>query len=451
LKKGKTYPAAITRGIKKERLMAQQSMASAPPQKFGVGRIGWWFLVLVSFGLLAFLIVSEVIRFSTPAQLHRLQIVQDIPLPDALPDPHRTSQDPLAPGQAERFDHFDFQSYDANTHLLFIVHSGPNPDKEAAILHNPNFDEGTDGNVVVFNTQLNKVVGLINSPQGAGIMVAPDLSKVFIADANDSIINIASEQSPFNIIASVKLDPLDGPDAIEYDPVDHRIFVADPGVSANPDNANVALKNQNVAVIDAVTNRLITKIPFGLHPPFGDDVGHVQFDPVTHRIYVVTLPLIDQNLNTPQTPPSFLAVVNPITLKVESEIRLPDACLAPHGVVVDAQQSEAFVACVDSNNLTRVDLQTMKPFPGTLLPLEYNPDIVRLDHSAHLLFVACAGGISIFDESNRGLKALGNYFLGGGSHHTLAIDEATQLLYLPLASIGDRPVLRVIRYVPNGV
>ena len=431
--------------------MAQHSMASSPPKRSGVGRIFWWFFVLGSFALLLFLLASVVVRFSTPAQLHRLQIVQDIPLPDALPDPNRTSQNPFAPGQAQRFDHFDFQSLDPNTHLLFIVHTGPNPDKEAAILHNPNFDAGTDGNIIVFNTKLNKVVGLISVPQAAGVMIAPDLHKVFIGDAADSIIYIVNEQSPFNTIAKIQLDPNDGPDALEYDQVDHRIFVGDPGVAISPDNANIALKNQNVAVIDAISNKLITRIPLGIHPPFGDDVGHIQFDPVTHRIFVVTLPLIDQNLNAAQTPPSFLAVIDPVALKIVSKVKLPDECLAPHGLVIDAQQREAFVACVDSLNLARVDLQTMQAFPGPLLSVAYNPDIVRLDHPLHLLFVGCAGGISIFDESGRGLKKLGDYFLGGGSHHTIAIDEATQLVYLPQPSVGDRPILRVIKYVANGV
>ena len=431
--------------------MAQHSMASSPPKRSGVGRIFWWFFVLGSFALLLFLLGSEVMRFSTPAQLHHLQLVQDIPLPDALPDPHRTNQNPFAPGQAQRFDHFDFQSLDPNTHLLFIVHTGPNPDKEAAILHNPNFDAGTDGNIIVFNTKLNKVVGLISVPQAAGVMIAPDLHKVFIGDAADSIIYIVNEQSPFNTIAKIQLDPNDGPDALEYDQVDHRIFVGDPGVAISPDNANIALKNQNVAVIDAISNKLITRIPLGIHPPFGDDVGHIQFDPVTHRIFVVTLPLIDQNLNAAQTPPSFLAVIDPVALKVVSKVKLPDECLAPHGLVIDAQQREAFVACVDSLNLTRVDLQTMQAFPGPLLPVAYNPDIVRLDHPLHLLFVGCAGGISIFDESGRGLKKLSDYNLGGGSHHTIAIDEATQLVYLPQPSVGDRPILRVIKYVANGV
>ena len=120
-------------------------------------------------------------------------------------------------------------------------------------------------------------------------------------------------------------------------------------------------------------------------------------------------------------------------------------------MVIDSQQREAFVACVDSNTLARVDLQTMQAFPGPLLSVAFNPDIVRLDHPLHLLFVGCAGGISIFDESGRGLKKLGDYFLGGGSHHTVAIDETTQLIYLPQPSVGDRPILRVIRYMANGV
>src|SRR5579884_484608 len=245
--------------------------------------------------LAALILVEEAVRFSTPIPLHRLQIAQEIPLPDALPDPHRTAQNPFAPGQAQRFDHFDFQSYDPATHLLFIVHTGPNPDKEAAILHNPDFDAETDGNIVVFNTQLNRVVGLVDIPQAAGVLVVPELGKVFAGDAGDGIIYVFSEQSPFKILDKIKLDPSDSPDAIEYDPTDQRIFVSDPGAPISPDDANIALKNQNVAVIDATDDKLIGKIQIGVHKPFGDDVGHIQYDPVTHRIFLVTLPLVDQN------------------------------------------------------------------------------------------------------------------------------------------------------------
>jgi hypothetical protein len=196
---------------------------------------------------------------------------------------------------------------------------------------------------------------------------------------------------------------------------------------------------------------LITKIPFGLDKPFGDDVGHIQFDPVMRRIYVTTLKLNDQNLGLPANPPSIIAVIDPVSMKVVSRIQLPDGCLGSHGMAVDAEQREAFVACVDSQNMVRVNLQTMKAFSEDPFPVAFNPDIVRIDHSAHLLFIGCAGGISIFDENGGGVKALGNYFLGGGSHHTVAIDEATQRIYLPQPSVGERPILRIIKYVPGGV
>ncbi|HCI79941.1 MAG TPA: hypothetical protein DHW02_09630 [Ktedonobacter sp.] len=438
--------------------MIQKAQQAPSTPKISVGRISWWLLVAVSVALLVFLLASEIIRFSSPIQLQRLRQVQDIPLPNALSG-YSKSQNPLASGQAERFDHFDFQSYDAATHLLFIVHTGPNPDKEAAILHNPNFNPETDGNIIVFDTQLNKVVGLVPVPRAAGIIVAHDLGKVFVGDADDGRIYVFNEQSPFQILSKIQLDSHDGPDAIEYDSVDHLIFVADPGTPIDPANsAIVALKNQNVAVINARTDTLITRIPLGLdmrfgqNPRFGEDVGHIQFDPVSHRVFVVTLPLVDpDNPKAVQTPPSFVAVIDPTTLKVISDIRLPDQCLTPHGMVIDAAQREAFIACVTSQNLVRVDLQTMKPFSEPLLPLAFNPDIVRLDQSAHLLVVGCASGISLFDESGGQLKKLNNYFLGGGSNHTIAINEAQQILYLPLPTVGDRPVLRIIQYDPNGV
>lgn len=433
--------------------MAQPSTAVLPPRRFGGGRIAWWLFVLVSFALLFFLLGTEVMRFSTPGQLQRLQIVQDIPLPDALPDAQR-SHNPLAAGQAERFDHLDFQALDPQTHLLFIAHSGPNPVKEHAL--NPAFDPArdgkTDGNVVVFDTQRQKVVGLLPIPHGAGVTVAPDLGRAYVGDALDGIIYAIDERTLH--MTPIQLDAHDGPDDIEYDPVDHKLFVSDPGIPVNPDQTAIpARQNQNLAVIDALTNQLVTKILLGNDgSKFGDDVGHTWFDPISHRQLVITLPL--PNLDDPNasvTPPSFLTVINPLTVSIVTRIQLPNTCVNPHGMTIDVEQREVFIACIGSQNLVRVDLLTMRPFPDTThLPLGFNPDIVRLDHLLHVLVVGCVTGYSVFDESGRGLKKLGNYFLGGGSHHTVAIDEATQLLYLPLPSVGDRPILRVIRYVPNG-
>ena len=80
--------------------------------------------------------------------------------------------------------------------------------------------------------------------------------------------------------------------------------------------------------------------------------------------------------------------------------------------------------------------------------LAAKPDIVILDHTQHVIFVGCAGGVTVFDESNGQLRRLGNYAFGKNSH-TVAVNEATNLLYLPQPDIGGRPVLLIVKYDPN--
>jgi len=421
---------------------------SAPPQKSGARRIGWVIMWVISIGLLAFLILSLVIRFITPIQTFRLRVIQDIPLPSALPDPNRTPQNPVAPGPAVRFDHFDFQALDPQTHLLFINHSGPAPDDLNTV--NIQVNALDDGNVVVFNTMARQVVKVLRIPQTAGIALASDIHWMYDSDGQDGII-YGVDESTFRTV-QIKLDPNDGPDASAYDPVDHRLFVSDPGMPISDTNMNIALKNQNVAVIDVLHNTLITKIPLGVDKPFGDDVGHVQYDPTSHRVYVVTLPLSDQNIlpNPPVTPPSFVDIIDPVQLKVIAKIRLPDACIGPHGMVVDSDQEIAFVVCVENDKLVRVNLRTLQPFPdATLQQVLPGCDIARLDHPLHVLFIGCSPGIVMFNEAGGQLTSLGAQSVGGDDH-TVFIDEQTQLVYVPNANAGERPILRILQYVPNG-
>jgi len=348
-----------------------------------------------------------------------------------------------------RFDHFDFQALDPQTHFLFITHSGPNPDKARSV--NIQVNPANDGNVVVFDTVQRKIVKVLPIPQTSGIVVAPDIHRVYISDAQDGIVYGIDERT-FSTVP-IQLDPLDRPDALAYDPVDHLIFVSDIGLPKSPNDANIALKNQNVAVIDVLHNALVTKIPLGVDPPFGDDVAHVQYDSTSHAIFVVTRPLHDQNAqpNPLITPPSFVDVIDPNLLRIILKIKLPDPCINPHGMVVDSDQETAFVVCIQSRNLVRVNVRTMQSFPdATLQQLPAGCDIPGLDHPLHVLFVGCTVGIAMFNEAGGQLTSLGSQFVGGGNNNTAFVDEATQELYVPITSVGDRPVLRIVQYVPNG-
>jgi len=64
-----------------------------------------------------------------------------------------------------------------------------------------------------------KIVGLLNIPQVAGVVVAPDLYKVYVADSNDNIIYAIDERT-FKYWP-IALQDNDSPDSIAYDQTDH--------------------------------------------------------------------------------------------------------------------------------------------------------------------------------------------------------------------------------------
>src|SRR5437588_7555812 len=246
-----------------------------------------WIVRIVCIALLVLLVIRMVWQFVSPPPASPLRLVQDIPMPGPFPDANRTAKNPFAPGVAVLFDHFDFQALDPQTHLLFLAHTGPAPDREAQVNHNfnPDKDAATDGNVLVFNVLQKKIVGLLPIPQGTGVTIAPDLEKVYVADGNDNIVYVIDERT-------LKFQPIelaknDSPDGMEYDQPDHLVFVAVPGAPANPDQSNaVDKKNQNVNVIDALTDKVVERVPLGMDGMWGDDVGHVRFDPGLHEVFV---------------------------------------------------------------------------------------------------------------------------------------------------------------------
>ncbi len=462
--------------------MAKKSKTSPDSKSSGVGRVLILLLGIASFGILAYLLVEVAYQFVVPPPAHRLLFVQDIPLPSGLANNAQQASS-LKPGVALDFDGFDFQAYDPPTHRLFVAHTGPNPD--LMMLAHTKFDPQYDGHIIVFDTRQDKIIARVNIPQVAGIVIAPDLRKVYAADAQNSIV-YAIDVNTFKT-TPIQLDDNESPDAMSYDPVDHRIFVSDPGapvddkVSLNPDK-----KNLNVTVIDALTDKVITKVNLGLLPllpgenvqtvanapkvpvesgnipKYGHDVGHNKYDAGLQRVFVTSqvLPNGDDPNPLLLPPPGTgeLIAIDPVNATIVQRIVLPVSCSTPHGMDIDTDQQIAFIACTDFDsarnlfqNLLRVDLRTMTVISTAPVNVRLagGPDIVLIDHSQHVLFVACKGGISVFDEKAGEFKKLGDYVLGKGTH-TIAIDEQTQEIFLPQLS-GGIPILRIGRYNPNGV
>jgi hypothetical protein len=184
-------------------------------------------------------------------------------------------------------------------------------------------------------------------------------------------------------------------------------------------------------------------------------VGHVRFDAGLHHVFVVVQQLPNPDDPNPnRLPPpgtARLVAIDPATFRIITRLTLPDSCFTPHGLAIDTQQHIAFIACIDASppSLLRVDLQAMTVFPEPPWTVEAKPDILALDRSLHLLYVACGAGISLFKEEGRTLQWLGNYTFGTNTH-TIAVNEETHEVYLPLIRVGNRPVLRIMRFNPNG-
>ncbi|TMF45394.1 MAG: hypothetical protein E6I32_13350 [Chloroflexi bacterium] len=504
--------------------MAVQTQDPPQAKRSGIRRGFTLITAIVCFGLLGYLLFQIVHQFVVPPPPHRLILLQDVPLPSGMPllpdgSPSRTEEqslakgtDPraLAPGVQEDFDGFDFQAYDKDLNLLFVAHTGPTPDFVPGF--DPKLDAPFDGHIIVFNTQLNKIVGRIAVPQVAGMIYVNDpshgLDKVFAADAQDNYIAVIDPHT-LKVTSMIQLQDNESPDAMVYDPDAGKLFVSDPGTAVNPitpDNPkgdnNTDRNNENIAVIDAVHDMLMMPPYINLGnidllpgenvrpadmlpliadtrlghagkfiPKFGHDVGHAQY--YNGFIYVTSQVLPDANNMDPFfLPPAGtgeLFQINAANLQIVNEIDLPVTCSTPHGFAIDASQHTGYIACTDAassnsgrnlfENLVRVDLgdpAAMKVIPTDpkQTRLQGGPDIVRIDKdpdpksNIDVLFVACNAGISIFDITPNKFRKLGDEIVGKGTH-TLAVDPDTQTVYLPIV-IGGRPVLRIVRYNPNG-
>jgi 6-phosphogluconolactonase (cycloisomerase 2 family) len=71
------------------------------------------------------------------------------------------------------------------------------------------------------------------------------------------------------------------------------------------------------------------------------------------------------------------------------------------------------------------------------------PDVLAMDPGRHHLFVAAeSGAIAAFEARGDSLVALPWY--RAPHAHSVAVDPATHLVFVPLEQVAGRPVLRIL-------
>ncbi len=229
------------------------------------------------------------------------------------------------------------------------------------------------------------------------VAVASDLGLIF-ATSNTANQVAVIDAHTYAIIARIPVG--ESPDGLIYDQTDHKVFVADEA-------------GQHDAVIDARTQQRIAEIPLG------GDAGDIEYDAVSHRIYAVVATL------------NQLVTIDPVTDKIIARAALA-GCQGGQDLVLDEQQRLAFVNCADNATLLLLDLASMRVI--STQSVGNNPDLMALDRS---------GVVSVFDEHGRTLKKVNEGFVDPGGAHTIAVDQKTHYIYLPLENVGGIPVLRI--------
>jgi YVTN family beta-propeller protein len=288
---------------------------------------------------------------------------------------------------------FDYTYLDPHTRLLYLTHSASNT-------------------LIIFDTVSRKIVADIPGiPDVHAVAVAPDLGRVFATSATANQV-VVIDAHTYAITARIPVG--DSPDGLIYDQADHKIFVADEA-------------GQTDAVIDARTEQRIAEIPLG------GDAGDIEYDAVSHRILAVVATL------------NQLVTIDPVTDKIIARSALP-GCQGGQDLVLDELQRLALVDCADNAALLMIDMTSMRVI--STQSVGKNPDLMALDSGRHYLYVASESGVvSVFDEHGRTLKKVNEGYVDPGSH-SVAADQDTHYLYLPLQNVGGRPILRIALFHP---
>lgn len=284
----------------------------------------------------------------------------------------------------------DYQSIDYNTNRLYISHLGSN------IVH-------------VYDLRKQKIIAnipLTSSPYG--ILAVPSLKDVYVGTGGNNQVAVIDENS---LQVTKYLQAGDTPDGIAYNAQTKQVFVS---------NEN----GGTVSVINAVTNEHVIDIPIG------GAVGNSHNFARQNRIYTAGG---DDNI---------LAEIDPTTNKVINKYPLP-GCTDPHGFYIDPQTSYAFITCDVNNVMLVFDLNSKKIISSDTVGAR--PDVLAYDEGLHHLYVAGESGVmSIFSVEKGRIKKLNEGFIAPHAH-TVAVDQSTHFVYLPLQDVNSKPVLRVLK------
>ncbi|HQT82321.1 MAG: hypothetical protein B7Z60_06235 [Ferrovum sp. 37-45-19] len=305
-------------------------------------------------------------------------IAEEIPL-------HELMDVPLA-GHATRLD---YASLDPAKHLLFIAHLG-------------------DSNIMVFDTEKNKVIQVIPHIEHVhGVLVVPELNRVYASATTTNEVVVIDETSLREI---ARIPGGIYPDGMAYASREHKLYVSDE-------------HGKTETVINTVNNQRVATIPLG------SEVGNSQYDPVSHHVFV--------NAQTTNE----LLEIDPLPDRVINRYPLTHECIGAHGLLIDATDRLAFIACEGTHILVEFNLLSRSVMQSYIIVNQ--PDVLAFDEGQRLLYIAGEqGSVSLF-RVGYGVNKIWQGLIGNNAH-VVVTDPQTGRVYFPLMNVNGSPVLRIM-------
>jgi hypothetical protein len=260
----------------------------------------------------------------------------------------------------------------------------------------------TDGTrVVVVDLETKKVVGEITGTPGVhGVALAPELGRGFTSNGGVNTVTIFDLNT---LAAAGRVKTGENPDAIVYDSASKRGFAFNG-------------RSKDATVFDAKSSEVVATLALGGKPEFAVSDGR-------GKIYVNvedTSELVEIDAHKP-------AVARRWSLA---------PCEEPSGLALDAKRGRLFSVC--RNKLMVVSDAHSGKVVGKA-PIGQSPDGAGFDAASETAFSSNGDGtLTLVKEVSGKYKAIENVPTERGAR-TMAVDAATQRIYLPTAEFGPAP------------
>ncbi len=289
-------------------------------------------------------------------------------LPTLAEEPLKAQKPIIIPGGPGGFD---WMLLDGHSNRVFATHKGT---KSVAIV-----DLATDSSITP-----------VTVGTAQGIAIDRKDNKIFLGDDEEHKIVILD----YKTLKQTGEIAVTGPvDDVLYCPINGMVY-------ADHDDGT------EVWVIDAKTEKIVATVTIPTAPE------KIVYDRASQRIY--------QNIKSNNT----VQVIDPVTNKVEKTFDTSPAT-GPHGLAIDTKTQRLFSAG-NNGKLVVIDMKTGKVI--TTVDIEKGVDQIAFDRGNKRIYCACHGAISVVQETDEGVKFLGNVSTPKGSH-TIAVDNNTHAVW----------------------